>query len=173
MSDPQTSVLVIGYGNPGRLDDGLGPAFAAALAADGAPGVTVESDYQLSVEDAAAAAEHDVVVFADAAVAGREPFYLCPCRPQPGMSYSSHAVSPQGVMGLARQLFGAETRGYMLGIRGYEFNEFEERLSERARRNLEEALRFFRRVVRERCFEDALTDKTDPAAVDAASIKGD
>ena len=69
-------VLVIGYGNPGRLDDGLGPALAAAIESAAPAGVTVDADYQLTVEDAAAVAEHDVVVFADAAVDGPEPFYF-------------------------------------------------------------------------------------------------
>ena len=47
-------VLLIGYGNPGRLDDGLGPALAAAVEKLAIPGVTVDADYQLNVEDAAA-----------------------------------------------------------------------------------------------------------------------
>jgi len=72
MNDAAT-VLVIGYGNPGRRDDGLGPALAERLQELRLPGVDVDADYQLTVEDAAAAAEHDVVVFADAAQAGPEP----------------------------------------------------------------------------------------------------
>ena len=76
------TVLVIGYGNPGRLDDGLGPALAEALAALELPGVTVEANYQLTVEDAAAVAEHDVVVFADASVNGPEPYSFQPVEPK-------------------------------------------------------------------------------------------
>ena len=30
---------LIGYGNPGRCDDGLGPAFAARVAAQNLPGI--------------------------------------------------------------------------------------------------------------------------------------
>jgi hypothetical protein len=69
-------VLVIGYGNPGRADDGLGPALATALEALRIPGLTVESDYQLSIEHAAMAAEHDIVVFADADPLADGPFSL-------------------------------------------------------------------------------------------------
>lgn len=43
-------ILLIGYGNPGRGDDGLGPALAAAIEAMELPGVTVEADYQLMVD---------------------------------------------------------------------------------------------------------------------------
>ena len=47
-------MLLIGYGNPGRRDDGLGPALAGAIAAADLPGVEVESGYQLLPEDALA-----------------------------------------------------------------------------------------------------------------------
>ena len=59
-------VLLIGYGNPGREDDGLGPALAEAVAAMGLEQVTIESCYQLAVEHAEQAARHAVVIFADA-----------------------------------------------------------------------------------------------------------
>ena len=46
-----SAVLLYGYGNPGRLDDGLGPALARELAArHPAEGVTIETGYQLQVE---------------------------------------------------------------------------------------------------------------------------
>ena len=45
------SALVIGFGNPGRLDDGLGPALAARFEAKGLDDVVVDADYQLTVKD--------------------------------------------------------------------------------------------------------------------------
>ena len=51
--------LVLGFGNPGRLDDGLGPAVVEALRAYELPGVTMDADYQLRVEDAAEIAGYD------------------------------------------------------------------------------------------------------------------
>ncbi|MEI6970177.1 MAG: hydrogenase maturation protease [bacterium] len=140
-------VLVIGYGNPGRLDDGLGPALAEAIQRRGIPGVTVDSDYQLTVEDAAVAAGHDVVVFADASVSGIEPFSFERVLPGAEMSFSTHHVEPQAVMTMVRELFHAATRGFALGIRGYEFNEFGERLSGSARRNMEAAAVFLEKIV--------------------------
>jgi hypothetical protein len=44
-------------------------------------------------------------------------------------------------------MFHAKTRAYVLGIRGYEFNDFEERLSERAEQNLEKAFQFVANLV--------------------------
>jgi hydrogenase maturation protease len=137
-------VLVIGYGNPGRLDDGLGPALAAALEADPIPGVTVDADYQLTVEDAADVTRHDWVILADAAVQGREPFAFYEVRPAPALSFSSHSVEPGALLTLATDLFAAKTRMYTIAIRGYSFDGFGEALTRGARRNLDSAIAFLR-----------------------------
>jgi hydrogenase maturation protease len=134
--------LLIGYGNPGRLDDGLGPALAEAIESLDLPGVTVDSDYQLTVEDAAVVAEHDIVIFADASISGDEPFFFKPIQPKSTLSFSSHSVEPDALMALAIDLFGATTKGYALGIRGYEFDEFEEKLTSQAKENLQKAVQF-------------------------------
>jgi hydrogenase maturation protease len=149
------SVLLIGYGNPGRCDDGLGPALAEAVEGLHLPGVTVEADYQLTVEDAAAAAAHCYVVFADASVTGGEPFFFRAVHPVGRPSFSTHGVEPEAVLALARDLFQGDTRGYALGIRGYRFHEFGETLSDEARENLAAALRFIVPVLTERTFDSA------------------
>jgi hydrogenase maturation protease len=154
MTGPAPRILVYGYGNPGRLDDGLGPALAEELAAEGIPGVTVDSNYQLSVEDAAAAAAHDVAIFVDADVSGPEPFRFERLEPRREMSFSTHSVSPEAVLALAEDLLGGRAEGYVLGIRGYEFNEFGEGLSVKARANLGAAIGFLRRALEDRRFAE-------------------
>ena len=133
-------MLLIGYGNPGRRDDGLGPAFAEAVERLATPGLEVDVGYQLGIEDAADAARHDMVLFADADTEGPGPFSLRPVEPARGLAFTTHSVAPAAVLGLARDLFGAATRGWLLGIRGYEFDEFGEGLSPRAAANLAAAL---------------------------------
>lgn len=143
-------VLVYAYGNPGRLDDGLGPALARALAGqDLGPGVTLETGYQLQVEDAALVAEHEVVLFADADAAGAAPFELRPLVPRGEAAFTTHCLGPEAVLALAHRHFGAETRGFVLGIRGYEFGDYGERLSPAARRNLALASEFVGRALRD------------------------
>lgn len=151
-------VLVIGYGNPGRLDDGLGPACAEAIERMHIPGVTVDADYQLTVETAAAAAQHEVVVFADASVTGPEPFFFRAVEPAAPTSFSTHLIEPEAVMAMTRDLFQAGTKGYALGIRGYEFNAFGETLSAKARGNLAAALRFIVPLLRDYSFDAALME---------------
>jgi len=145
-------ILLIGYGNPGRLDDGLGPELASRIEKLSLPGVTVDSDYQLTVEDAAAVAEHDAVIFADASVNASEPFSFDEIKPVPELNFSTHSIEPKNVLGLAQELFGAKASGYVLGIRGYEFNEFGERISEKAQDNLDKACVFMEKTLREKEF---------------------
>ncbi len=137
-------ILVIGFGNPGRLDDGLGPRLAEAVAAAALPGVAVIVDYSLQVEHAAAVAEHDLVVLADAAVAGAAPFtwHELPPDAVDAAAFSTHVVSPAGLMALAGEHLGARPRAFVLAMRGYEFDEFGECLSPGAADNLAAALAF-------------------------------
>ena len=136
-------VLLIGFGNPGRLDDGLGPRLAEMLEPLNLPNLTVDSDYQLIVEDAAEVAKYDAVIFTDASTNGAEPFWIKRIYPEAThLSFSSHSVSPQGIVSLAKELFNAEPEAYILGIRGYDFNEFAEKLSPKARENLQAAFEY-------------------------------
>ena len=144
MADAPKRIHLIGFGNPGRLDDGLGPALAAAIEELQLPNVSVDSDYQLTVDDAHDIAPYDVVIFADADVNGREPFYFEEVEVGEGISFSSHGCSPSAVVSLARELFGGPGEAYLIGMRGYEWDAFEERLSDKASQNLSEAIRFLR-----------------------------
>ena len=146
-------VLLIGYGNPGRLDDGLGPALAEAISHKKFKDVTVDANYQLTIEDAAEVAEHDVVIFADASVNSEEPFAFKPVIPKTVNTFSSHSIEPEIVLGFAYDLFQAETKGYTLAVRGYEFNEFGERLSSKAQDNLISAVEFLSKLLKTKNFD--------------------
>ncbi|MGQ9662082.1 MAG: hydrogenase maturation protease [Kiritimatiellia bacterium] len=156
-----SKVLVIAYGNPARKDDGLGPALADALEKLKLPNLTLTTNYQLNVEDALTVAEHDVAIFADAAVVGREPYSFSRLEPVKAITpgYTSHTLEPADVLALARMLFGASAVCYTLAIRGYEFDEFGEELSPRAANNLAAALSFLISALRQGVFGDATTEE--------------
>jgi len=167
-------VLIIGYGNPGRLDDGLGPAFASAIEKMDLPGVTVDSNYQLTVEDAYTVSQHDIVIFADAEVGGHEPFSFRRIMPKTVTSFTSHSVEPEAVLAMAKELFGADTKGYILGIRGYDFDEFGEGLSEGATANLAETLKFIKNVLIKKSFDRIEARIDEPTIAHAAHmVNGD
>lgn len=144
------SALVLGYGNPGRRDDGLGPRLAEAIGGRGLAGVHVESAYQLQAEDAAAVSDHDIVVFADADVGCADPFELRPILPAGEPRFSTHSLAPETVLSMAWKYLDARPEAYVLAIRGEDFDGFGEGLSDRAHRNLEAALDFLERFLEER-----------------------
>ncbi len=131
-----TGLLLIGYGNPGRGDDGLGPALARRIAAHDLPGVTVDIDYQLSVDHALTVARAATVIFADAALDATDAFYLRPVTDD-ATTLGSHAVTPAAVLSLARLLFDAQPAGYILGLRGAAFGQMAEGLSPTAEHSLD------------------------------------
>lgn len=133
--------MVFGYGNPGRQDDGIGPLIAERVEAERLPGVSVESACQLNIEDAATAAEHDVVLFVDASQSGPEPFELKRLVPAEEIAFTTHCLPPEAVLAICEDHFSATPQGWVLGVRGYEF-EFEEGLSAQAEHNCEQALNF-------------------------------
>ena len=148
MTGAASDILIIGYGNPGRQDDALGPALAEAVEHLGLPGVTVDSDYQLTVEHAEMAARHRVVVFADATTEEQQPFTWSPVEPgEGGIRFSSHHLAPADVLALARDLFAAEPIGYVLAIRGRRFGELDADLSPEARTALKDAVEFLTKAI--------------------------
>ncbi len=149
-------MLVIGFGNPAREDDGIGPAVADRIEESGIDGVVVDADYQLTVENAADVAEHQSVVFVDAAAEGRAPFSFRRVEPVREESLSTHSVSPGMVLALAGELFGAETKGYLLAVRGYSFGMFVEQMTQGALRNVDAAVEFLVRVLQTGDFEASL-----------------
>ncbi|MFG0283113.1 MAG: hydrogenase maturation protease [Phycisphaerales bacterium JB039] len=152
------STIVIGFGNPGRLDDGLGPALAERIAADALDGVTATTDYQLNIEHAAEIAAHDRAIFVDASAAGDQPCFLRRLLPRPGASFSTHAVAPEAIIALAEQALGWRGEAYLLGVRGVDFDGFGERLSPPARANLETAAAVLLDALRRSRLADATTD---------------
>jgi hydrogenase maturation protease len=142
----KSRVLVLGYGNPGRQDDGLGPAAAEAVQRLGVPRVTVEIDYMLNIEDAAEAAQHDCVLFLDAAETGPEPFDVREIRPAEEVAFTSHIVKPEVITAICKKHFGRVPRAWLIAIRGYEF-ELQEGLTDAARANLDSAIAYLRSLL--------------------------
>lgn len=139
-------LLVYGIGNVGRQDDGLGPLLVEQLEAGGAPpGVTLESGYQLSPEDALMLSTHATVLFVDANAAADAPapYSLQVVTPAPEIAFSTHAMRMGEVLALCLRIYGWAPRAYALAIPGYAF-EVNAPLSTQAAANLAQALQDLR-----------------------------
>lgn len=135
MTPPETSspaagnsvrpILIYGYGNPGRQDDGLGVALVERLEAwaraEGKAGLVFDSNYQLNAEDALAVAESQAVVFIDATRERAAPFEFRRLEPRGELAFSTHAMPPESVLALAAELYDAHPPAWMLAICGYEW----------------------------------------------------
>ena len=135
-------VLVYGYGNPGRQDDGLGIALVNRLedwaAERQLEGISFDNNYQLNIEDADAIAEQDLVIFADASEEEIEDFCLSVVDSKGGLAFTTHSASPGYILKLCQELFQKDPLVLLLHIKGYEW-EFQEGLSSQAVENLEAA----------------------------------
>jgi hydrogenase maturation protease len=139
LSAREKRILILGYGNPGRQDDGLGPAVIAEIESMRLPNVTAFDNYQLNIEDAVDVAAHDIVWFVDAARIGASPYSVRVVSPSPTVEFTSHIVRPETILSIARQCYGGAPQAFLLAIRGYEF-EFIEALTPGAKDNLQAAL---------------------------------
>jgi hydrogenase maturation protease len=111
--------LVFGWGNLSRGDDALGPLFVERLRDRALPGVECLDDYQLQVEHALDLSGRLRVLFVDASLNARAPFEVTALQPARDASVTTHAMSPQALLQVFRDVHGNEPPACtLLAIRG-------------------------------------------------------
>jgi hydrogenase maturation protease len=118
-------VLVIGYGNPLRRDDGLGPRVAERIAAMlGPERLEAIACHQLTPELAEPISRAERVIFVDARL-GDEPGRIAGERviggPATGGAFS-HRADPAALLGLALELYGARPEALIVTVDGADFS---------------------------------------------------
>jgi hydrogenase maturation protease len=116
-----TQILVIGYGNTLRGDDGVGPRVAEQLAAWHWPGLRSQAVHQLTPELAAAIAQVDIVFFVDAWIAPDDHTEAIQPRmeqlfPDASITGLNHVWSPHLLLQLAQTLYTVQPVAYHLLI---------------------------------------------------------
>lgn len=122
------TVLVVGFGNPLRSDDGIGWHVAGRLASDPRlAGAEVLQRHQLTPELALDVSRADLVVLIDAR-AGPPAGAITTERVEPtgasGTAFSHH-LGPAGLVALARELYGraGEVHVVSVGVASLEVGE--------------------------------------------------
>ena len=114
-------LLIIGYGNPLRGDDGLGWYAAERLRNElRDPETEILSAYQLTPELAEPISRANLVVFLDARDGGVPGELRCEnveARPNPTGALSHHAT-PAGLLWAARTLYGSAPEGRLYSVSG-------------------------------------------------------
>jgi hydrogenase maturation protease len=148
------SVLIIGFGNALRGDDGLGPAAARRLARTYAacPAVQVLECHQLLPELAEPVSRADLLVLIDACQDAPPGHINCrqlDVEPAgaPGARPFNHDLDPAALLNMSHRLFGsAPRRTFVCTVGGAEFG-FVDRLSPSAEAALDELVRRVQDVV--------------------------
>ena len=104
--DPPAGILVIGYGNTLRRDDGVGPRVAEAVSALALPGVRALTCPLLTPELADVIWRARVAIFVDAAVDAPREVQMRKLAPAGSSQVMAHAASPATLLALARDVFG-------------------------------------------------------------------
>ncbi len=137
-------ILLVGIGNSGRKDDGLGWKFTELLSSSELPILDAEYRYQLQVEDVLLICQYDKVYFADASHEKLENgFEMRSCKATQHYFFSSHIQTPETVLYLAKELYNRTPEAYTFAIEGRDWG-LGTGLSKEAERNLEKAFFFFK-----------------------------
>jgi hydrogenase maturation protease len=112
----EAELLVIGYGNSLRRDDGVGPRVAEAVEELKLPGVRVLDCQLLSPELADPIARARRVIFVDAAVDEMDGVKFRQLAPGDTSQLMAHAADPRTMLALARDVFGRTPEAWWLTI---------------------------------------------------------
>lgn len=146
-------VVVFAIGNPSRGDDALGPEICGRLEKwleiEGlADEVELIEDFQLQIEHSLDLVGRELALFIDAGDNTRAPFVFERIFPSTAVAHTSHALAPQAVLQVFRQVEGGEPPpAYVLCIRGEKF-ELGEPLGEPARQHADAAFNLLQRLCR-------------------------
>ena len=142
-------ILVIGYGNTLRGDDGVGPRVAEAVGAMRLSGVRTLICQQLSPEHADSISRADSVVFVDAAVDASRDVQFRSLEPNATSQLMAHAADPRTMLALSRDVFGHTPIAWWLTIPVVKM-DFSEELTPEARCGMNDAIGRIRQLADDR-----------------------
>ncbi len=165
--DDKSTLLILGYGNPARGDDGLAPELIHQLNREQKLAKLPDTfctltEFQLQIENTLDLEKHPRILLVDASSSLKQPFKLSRVRARNDSSYSSHALSPAALLLVFQQTSHViPPPVYLLAIKGTSY-ELGEPLSSSANQNLHEALTFTHNLIRRQqpAYWDHCIDKT-------------
>jgi hydrogenase maturation protease len=114
-------LVVFGWGNESRGDDGLGPALIRRIETLPLSDVETVEDYQLQIEHALDLEGADLALFVDASRDGAAPYAFLEVLPRSETTPSTHALSPSALLDIYARLHGAPPPAFVLGVKGESF----------------------------------------------------
>jgi hydrogenase maturation protease len=139
-------MLVIGYGNPLRGDDGLGWQVVDCLEKAGTDEqVKFVAVHQLTPELAEPISQSDLVIFVDASYEGNPGSWRCEAIAPQGEPPNAlaHYFTPIGLLGYADAVFKAKPRSLLISVAALSF-ECGDKLSPKIEAIVPEIVRYIR-----------------------------
>lgn len=141
------TILVIGYGNELRCDDGIGSHVAEDIAASNYPGVRVRTVFQLMPELAAEVAEARMVIFVDAlAGSSSSAVELALVEAKQITDWCTHSADPRTLLALTRIVYGRTPEAWWLTVPGWNFG-LGEGLSSAAEKGVRQAVAHIKKLI--------------------------
>jgi hydrogenase maturation protease len=125
-ANSRSRVLILAYGNPLRSDDGIGWRASELLNKELPPTAETICIHQLTPELAQQVSNYQTVIFLDAAREGEPGAIHCePISVQSGNVHFWHHLTPENLLALSQQLYGATPQAFSVSLSGESFGHGE------------------------------------------------
>ncbi len=140
-------ILLIGYGNPTRMDDGVGWYIANMIRESIGDKIEVMEADQLSVEMIEDIKDRQIVIFVDAHVSEEDDWIrISEVEPDSKLGLTAHIVSPSNLLSICQSIYNKYPKAYLYSVKGVNF-DFSEELSEQTRRSADEVVKLLSDLV--------------------------
>lgn len=166
-------ILIYGYGNPGREDDGLGIICTERLEnwvrQNDLKDFAFDMNYQLNIEDALEISQYDSVIFIDASTEPIDDFIVSEVEASDKVNFTMHSASPSYIKYLCKQIYEKEPMVYLIHIKGYNWS-MKEGLSEKASTNLKHTVTHLQKLLIHPDWPDKIGNFLEKGVVKPPSI---
>ncbi|MBP7792224.1 MAG: hydrogenase maturation protease [Candidatus Goldbacteria bacterium] len=144
-------ILIYGYGNPGRQDDGVGNFFVNELKKwaekKKIKHIFFDSNYQLNIEDSLEITKYDLIIFVDAAKNVKNGYNFNRIYPEKINFYTMHKIMPENILFLSKELYNKEPVCYLLTIKGYKW-EINKTPTKKAIKNVKSSMIYVKKYIK-------------------------
>ena len=134
-------ILLIGYGNTLRSDDGVGHFIADKLADKLQDKIDIIKATQVTVEMVEDIKDRKFVIFVDAHVSDKEDWLrMEEVLPDFKFGMTAHIFTPGALLALCEEIYNKYPKAYLFSIKGINY-DFGDELSEQTKRSAEIAIK--------------------------------
>ena len=133
-------ILLIGYGNPTRMDDGVGWYIADKIQNRFMDEIEVWQADQLSIEMIDDIKDREVLILVDDHISDKDDYIRsCEIEPDASPGMISHIIKPSNLLAFCESIYHKHPKTYLYSIKGIAF-DFGEELSAQTKKSADEVI---------------------------------